>query len=121
MQGFDSGYQNGNVTQEILQQVSLASLVQLGFEFTPYSPSLSPFLPAACLPGAALSSTAMGKKTGRGGFGEEEVNGYQRRDSKVSWRKERSGLSEHRSDNGLERVKKKKTGNSHLLQRKRRK
>lgn len=46
----------------------------------------------------------VGKKTGRGGFGEQEINGYQ----EVSWRKERSGLREHGSDNGLGRVKKKK-------------
>jgi len=37
---------------------------------------------------------AMGKKTGRGVFWEEEMNGYQWCDRKVSWRKERSGLRE---------------------------
>lgn len=35
----------------------------------------------------------MGKKTGRGGFWEVELNEYQWWDRKVSWRKERSGLS----------------------------
>lgn len=59
---------------------------------------------------------------GRCGFWEGDISGYQWCDRKVSWRKERSGLREHGSDNGLGRVKrKKKTGNSHLLQEKRRK
>lgn len=63
---------------------------------------------------------AMGKKTGRGVFGEEQVNGYRWSNGKVSWRKERSGQREPRSDNGSDMVKK-RTGNSYLLQKKRRK
>lgn len=81
-------------------------------------PALIPVTPSRPLPGAAPQSVAMGKKTGRGGFGEQEINGYQ----EVSWRKEGSGLRELGSDNGLGGVKKKKkTGNSHLLREKRRK
>lgn len=67
-------------------------------------PALIPVTPGRPLPGAAPQSVAMGKKTGRGGFGEQEINGYQ----EVSWRKERSGLRELGSDNGLGGVKKKK-------------
>lgn len=91
-----------------MQEGSVPSPVQLGFGFTPYSPLLFLQRPAAHLPGAALRFMAMGKKTGRGGFWEEEINGYQWCDRKVSWRKERSGLREHGSDNGLDRVKEKK-------------
>lgn len=106
-----------NVTQGILQEGSVPSPVQLGVGFTPYSPLLFLQHPAAHLPGAALRFMAMGKKTGRGGFWEEEINGYQWCDRKVSWRKERSGLREHGSDNGLDRVKEKKRQEIHICYR----
>lgn len=74
IQSFSSGCLSA--AQGILPQGSVPSPVQPGFGFIPLS-ALIPVTPSRPLPWAALQSVAMGKKTGKGGFGEWEINGYQ--------------------------------------------